>query len=380
MDFALTETQRAVAETARRYAQEVLAPRARDRDLHSTFPVEELKQLAELGLLGVAIAPELGGAGAGTVAYSLAMQEIAAACASTSVAVAVTNMCAELIAAYGTPFLRSTYVPRITSGAAVAGAFGLSESHAGSDAGAMHTVAVKKGDRYVLNGSKQWISSGAYAGVMVVWAKTQRELGNKGISAFVVEGGTRGLIVNRAEEKIGLHGSNTAALTFEDMEVPAENLLGKENDGFRLSLLALNGGRIGIASQAIGIARAALEASVKYAKDRVAFGKPIADFQAIQWFLADMKTQLEAARLLTLRAAFLKESGKPFVKEASMAKLLATESANRICDKAVQIHGGYGYINEFPVERYMRDARASTIYEGSSEIQRIVIAKDLLKG
>jgi alkylation response protein AidB-like acyl-CoA dehydrogenase len=379
MDFTPSTTQIAVLETARRFAQDVLAPRARQRDLEETFPFDELKQLAELGLLGVNVPVELGGSAAGVVAYSLVLQEIAAACASTSTTLAVTNMCAELIATYGTEAQRSKYVPRLTSGAAIAGSFALSEAHAGSDAAAMRTFAEKRGDRYVLNGSKQWITSGKYAGVMVVWALTRRGAGSKGISAFIVEGGSKGLTADRAEEKLGLRGSNTAGLSFEDVEVPAENLLGTENEGFKLALITLNGGRIGIASQAVGISRAALEASVRYAKERQAFGQPIAEFQAIKWFLADMKVQLEAVRLLTLRAAYLKEQGKPFAKEASMAKLLATEVGVRICDKAVQIHGGYGYTNEFPVERHLRDVRATPIYEGSSEIQRLVIARDLLK-
>lgn len=379
MDLSLNPTQLAVQETARRYGQEALAPKARERDLSHAFPREELKQLAELGLLGVNIPEELGGAGAGAVAYALAMMELSAADASVSVAVAVSNMCAELIAAYGSDALKKKYVPRITSGDAVAGAFALSEPHAGSDPAAMRTTAEKKGDRWVLNGSKQWITSGAYAGVMVVWARTSKDPGHKSISAFVVEGGTKGLVPGRAEEKLGLHGSNTVGLTFEDCQIPAENLLGELGGGFKLAMAALNGGRIGIASQAVGISRAAIDASVKYAKDRQAFGQPIAKFQAIQWHLADMQLRYEAARLLTLRAAWLKEHGQNFVREASMAKMSATENGVWICDKAIQIHGGYGYTNEFPVERYLRDVRATPIYEGTNQIQRVVIARELLK-
>ncbi|MBS2027105.1 MAG: acyl-CoA dehydrogenase family protein [Deltaproteobacteria bacterium] len=379
MDLELNATQQAVQETARRFGQDKLVPKARERDRTEQFPFEELKALAELGLLGVNIPEELGGAAAGVVAYSLAMMELAAADASVSVAVAVSNMCAELIAAYGSDAIKKKYVPRITSGDAIAGAFALSEPHAGSDPAAMRTFAEKKGDRYVINGSKQWITSGQHAGVMVVWAKTSKDDGHKGISAFVVEGGTKGLIPGKPEEKMGLHGSNTVGLTFEDCEVPAENVLGEIGGGFKLAMTALNGGRIGIASQACGIARAAIEASARYAKERHAFGSPIGDFQAIKWFLADMKVKHETSRLLTLRAAWLKEHGKPFVREASMAKLHATESAVWIADKAVQIHGGYGYIDEFPVERYVRDARATPIYEGTNQIQRVVIARELLK-
>jgi len=379
MDFSLEPPQLAVQEMARRYAQEELAPRARERDRNALFPFEELKQLAGLGLLGVNVPEELGGAAAGAVAYALAITELAAADSSVAVAVAVTNMCAELITQFGTPAQRQKYVGQITSGDAIAGSFALSEPHAGSDPAAMRTFAERRGDAYVLNGSKQWITSGEHAGVLVVWAKTSKDDGHRGISTFIVEKGTPGLHVGKPEEKLGLHGSNTVGLTFEDCEVPAANLLGQVGEGFKLAMTALNGGRIGIASQAVGIGRAALEASTRYAKDRHAFGQPIAEFQALRWFLADMKVRLETARLLTLRAAWLKEQKRPFVREASMAKLTATDAAVAICDKAVQIHGGYGYIDEFPVERYLRDARATPIYEGTNQIQRVVIAREILR-
>ena len=379
MDFSLSASQQAVQETARRYAQEALAPRARARDLEHTFPHVELRQLAELGLLGVAVPEELGGAGAGSVAYALAMIELAAADASVSVAVAVTNMCAELISAFGTEAQRRKFVPRITSGDAIAGAFALSEPHAGSDPASMRTFAEKKGDRYVLNGSKQWITSGAFAKVMVVWARTERGDSHKGISCFIVEGEQKGLIIGKPEEKLGLHGSNTVGLTFEDLEVPLENRLSDEGAGFRLAMVALNGGRIGIASQACGIGRAAMEQSARYAKERVAFGQPIGDFQAIKWMLADMKTELAAAQLLVYRAGALCSAGKPYTREASMAKLFASEIATRACDKAIQIHGGYGYTSEFPVERYYRDAKLCEIGEGTSEVQRMVISRSVLR-
>jgi alkylation response protein AidB-like acyl-CoA dehydrogenase len=290
---------------------------------------------------------------------------------------AVTNMCAELIVRFGTKRQKDVYVRRLVSGEAVAGAFALSEPHCGSDAAALRTRAGKRGDRWVLNGSKQWITSGAYAGVMVVWARTGE--GNRGISAFLVEGKTPGLQVGKHEDKMGLRGSNTVSLTFEDCEIPAENLLAAEGDGFKLAMTALDGGRVGIASQACGVARAALEASIQYARDRRAFGKPIGEFEAIRWFLANMATELKAAELLTLRAAASQDKGIPFTREASLAKLFASEMAFRACDKAVQIHGGYGYIDEFPVERYLRDARVQTIYEGTSEIQRLVIAREILR-
>jgi len=379
MDFTPNEIQAAVRDAARRYAQERLAPGARERDRNHAFPKDELREMAALGLMGVNVPESLGGAEAGTVAYSLAMTEIAAGCASTAVTMAVTNMCAELICRAGNEEQKKKYVPRLTSGEYVAGAFALSEPQAGSDPAAMATFAEKRGNRWVLNGAKQWITSGAYAGVMVVWARTSREPGAKGISCFLVEGGTKGLVVGKPESKMGLKASNTVPLTFEACEIPEENLLGNLGEGFKWAMVALDGGRIGIASQAIGIGRAALEAATAYAKERKAFGQPIGEFQAIRWKLADMKTELDAAQLLALRAAWLKENGRPFTREASMAKLFASEAANRAVAEAVQIHGGYGFVDEFPVERHYRDARVTTIYEGTSEIQRLVIAREILR-
>lgn len=378
MDFELSETQKLIRDTARTFAKNVVAPKARDTDRKEIFPAETYRQMGELGLLGVNVPAEYGGAGAGVISYALAVMEISQACCSTSVGMCVTNMCAELITQFGTEAQKTKHVTRLVSGEAIAGAFALSEPHAGSDPGAGYTTAVKKGDRWVLNGTKQWITSGAHAGVIVVWARTSND-GNKGLSCFIVEKGTAGLTAGKHEDKMGLRGSNTVPLTFENCEIPEENLLGKLGEGFKLAMIALDGGRIGIASQAVGTARAAIEASVKYAKDRKAFGSPIGDFQAIRWMLADLQTQTSAAELLALRAAYLKESKVPFTREASMAKLFASELSNRAADRAVQIHGGYGYIDEFPVERYLRDARVQTIYEGTSEIQRIVIAREVLK-
>ena len=378
MDFELSETQKLIRDTARTFAKNVVGPKARDTDRNEIFPAETYRQMGELGLLGVNVPAEYGGAGAGVISYALAVIEISAACCSTSVGMCVTNMCAELITQFGTEAQKRKHVTRLVSGEAIAGAFALSEPHAGSDPGAGYTTAVKKADRWVLNGTKQWITSGAHAGVIVVWARTSND-GNKGLSCFIVEKGTPGLSAGKHEDKMGLRGSNTVPLTFENCEISEENLLGRLGEGFKLAMIALDGGRIGIASQAVGTARAAIEASVKYAKDRKAFGNPIGDFQAIRWMLADMQTQTSAAELLALRAAFLKEAKVPFTREASMAKLFASELSNRVADKAVQIHGGYGYIDEFPVERYLRDARVQTIYEGTSEIQRIVIAREVLK-
>jgi alkylation response protein AidB-like acyl-CoA dehydrogenase len=378
MRLELTETQALIRNTARTFARERVAPGARDRDRAGQFPAELLSEMAELGLLGVNVPAEYGGAEAGAISYALAMMEVAEACASTAVAMAVTNMCAELITAFGTEEQKRKYVTRLTSGQAVAGAFALSEPQAGSDASALETRADRTRDGWVLNGSKQWITSGDKAGVIVVWARSGGP-GAGGLSAFIVEGGKKGLVPGRHEDKMGLRASTTVPLQFEDCHLPGEALLGAEGQGFRLAMMALDGGRIGIASQACGVARAALTAAVRYTKDRKAFGKAVADFQAVRFMLANIQTELAAAELMTLRAAGIKESGNPFTREASMAKVFASEMANRAADKAVQLHGGYGYIDEFPVERHLRDARVQTIYEGTSEIQRLVIARELLK-
>jgi alkylation response protein AidB-like acyl-CoA dehydrogenase len=378
IEFALNETQQMVQKAAAQIAGRLLAPRAATRDREGTFPLDEMSALAEAGLLGVNVPEELGGAGAGVVAYAVAMEEIARADASVAVTMAVTNMVAEVITRFGTEAQRRKYVPKLTSGEAVAGSFALSEPQAGSDPAGMTTTATRTGDGWVLDGAKQWITSGDRAGVMVVWAKSDRAAGAKGISCFLVERGTPGLHVGKHEDKMGIRGSSTVPLTFDGCRVPADALLGELGGGFKIALAALDGGRIGIGSQALGIGRAALDAARAYAKQRVQFGRPIADNQAIQWMLADTATELEAARCLVRRAAWLKEAGRPFTREASMAKLYATEAAYRACDRAVQIHGGYGYTREFPVERLLRDVRVTRIYEGTSEIQRHVIARALL--
>jgi alkylation response protein AidB-like acyl-CoA dehydrogenase len=381
MDFSLNETQSMVKEAARNYATRVIQPQAADIDEKERFPREILKGLAELGLMAVNVPEELGGAGAGPVAYALAMQEVSRACASTAVTMAVTNMVGEVIARFGTAAQKERCCPKLASGEWVCGSFALSEPEAGSDPGGMSTTARKEGDAWILNGAKQWITSGAHAGVFVVWARTgpkDTHPGTRGISCFLVEGGTPGLEIGKAEDKMGIRGSNTVALRFDGCRVPESALLGELNGGFKIAMMALDGGRIGISAQAIGIARAALEESVQYAKDRRAFDKPIAQFQAIQFKLADMQVELDAAHLLNMRAATLKERSLPFSREASMAKLFATEAAVRICNEAVQIHGGYGYIREFAAERHLRDVRVTTIYEGTSEVQRLVIARNVL--
>ena len=375
--FDLTEAQALVRDTARNYAQKTLAPVASRLDREARFPREQLSALAELGLMGVNVPERYGGAEAGAVAYALAMMEIAQGCASTAVTMAVNNLVAETIVRFGTEDQKKRYVPEITSGRFVAASFGLSEPHAGSDAGALRTTATPDGAEYVINGSKQWITSGDQAGVIIVWARTG-EPGTRGITAFLVEGGSKGLHLGRHEEKMGLRASSTVSLAFEDLRVPASAMLGALGRGFPLALTALDSGRVGIACQAIGIGTAALAAATRYAKDRHSFGQPIASHQAIRFMLADVATELEAATLLALRAAALKEAGKRFTREGSMAKVFGTEKANKACEVAVQVHGGYGYIDEFPVERHYRDVRITTIYEGSSEIQRMVIARHLL--
>jgi alkylation response protein AidB-like acyl-CoA dehydrogenase len=374
MDFELDETAAMVRASARDYATKEILPRAATIDREGRIPKSILEGLAKLGMMTLAVPEELGGADVGAVAYSAALSEVARACASTAVTMSVTNMVAEVIAHFGTDAQRKRYVPQLASGALAAGSFALSEPEAGSDPGAMRTTAKKDGDHWVIDGAKQWITSGDFAGVFIVWARTGGA-GTRGISCFLVEQGERGLSVGHHEDKMGLRGSSTTALHFEGVRVPESALLGELNGGFKIAMMALDGGRIGIASQAIGIAEAALAAALDHAKERKTFGKPIADHQAIQWMIADARTELDAARLLTLRAAYLKQSGQSVSQQAAMAKLYATEAAGRICDRALQIHGGYGYVKEYDVERYYRDVRVTRIYEGTSEIQRIVIGR-----
>ncbi|MCC6213907.1 MAG: acyl-CoA dehydrogenase family protein [Polyangiaceae bacterium] len=378
LDLSLTESQQLIQRTAREFAERRVAPRASELDREAAFPEELVRGLAELGLLGVNVRQEFGGAEAGALAYSLAMTEIARACASTAVTMAVTNMVGEVIQAFGDDAQRAHHLPLLTSGAHLTGAFALSEPAVGSDAAKLTTIARRDGDTYVLDGQKQWITNGAHAGVIVVWARTGGP-GPRGISCFLVERGAAGLVVGRAEDKHGLRGSNTVPLTFDACRVPASCRLGEEGVGFRIAMMALDGGRIGIASQSIGIATAGLEAATRYAKERVAFGRPLAEHQAVQFMLADSAAELDAARMLTWRAATLKDRGDRFTQEASMAKLYASEAANRVCNRAMQVLGGYGYVRDFPVERHLRDVRITTIYEGTSEIQRMVIARGLLE-
>ena len=377
MDFELDETQRLVRDTARDYATKTLAPLARKIEAEECVPPEVLRALGGLGLLAVNVPEALGGAEAGVVAYSVAMSEIAKACSSTAVTMAVTNMVNEVIATFGNDAQKQRYCPWLASGETL-GAFALSEADAGSDPGAMRTTARRDGDDWIVDGGKQWITSGAWAGVFVLWARTG-EPGTKGLSCFLVDAGTPGLRIGHHEDKMGIRGSNTVALEFDEMRLPGSALFGELGQGFRIAMMALDGGRVGIASQSLGIGEGALSDALRYAKERQAFGKPIAEFQAIQWMIADSRTELDAARLLTLRAAAMKQQRVPFTKEASMAKLFASEAAWRVCNRAVQVHGGYGYTRDFDVERRFRDVRVTQIYEGTSEIQRVVIARLVLK-
>ena len=380
MDFEPTEEQELIRKTAREYAERVLVPKAAGRDVSCEFPEREMHELGELGLLGISVPDELGGVGAGPIAYSLVMQELARGDASVAVAVSVTNMVGELIAQNGTPAQQHAWNPRLASGELVSGAFALSEPEAGSDPGAMRTTATKTATGWRLDGTKQWITTGDHAGVMLVWAVTDPTAGHKGITAFIVPGKAKGLTVARLEDKLGLRASSTAQLVLDGVEVGDDAVLGVPGRGFALAMTALDGGRIGIASQAIGIARGALEAAVRYAGERKTFGQPIIRHQAVGNMLADAATWLDAAHLMTLRAAHAKQTGKPFAQLAAMAKLFSTEHAWKICDIALQVHGGYGYVRDFPVERALRDVRVTRIYEGTSEIQRIVIARNLLRG
>lgn len=382
MHLELTEEQRLIQETTREFAEAELAPVAarldRGEDVE-TFHAN-IKKLAELGMMGLNIRDEYGGSEAGVIAFSVAMTEIARACASTAVTVSVNNMVNEVIQALGSEEQKQKYIPKICSGEFLAGAFALTEAGAGSDPAGMTTTAVRDGDAWVLNGTKMFITSGSCAGVFVVWAVTDPKAPKgKGISLFLVEAGTEGLVVGRKEAKMGQHASATNEILFQNCRVPASAMMGRENDGFRAAVSELAGGRIGIGSLALGIGLAAMDVATRYSLERVQFGKKICEFEAIQWKIADMYTNLEASRLLLMNAAFKKEQGRSFAKEASMAKVFASESANRACYEAMQILGGYGYTSEYPIERFARDVRITTIYEGTSEIQRLIISREILR-
>jgi alkylation response protein AidB-like acyl-CoA dehydrogenase len=380
-DMLLNEQQRMIRDAVRDFARKEIAPLAPGWDRDCTFPREALRGLGALGVLGMVTPDEYGGAGLDYVSLAVAIEEIAAGDGATSTIVSVQNsvVCGP-VALFGSDAQKSHYLPRLATGEWL-GCFCLTEPHVGSDAGALRTTAKRDGDAYVLNGVKQFITTGSNAELAIVFAVTDATQGKRGISAFIVETGAprhrEGFIVARVEEKLGQHASDTAQIVFEDLRVPAANLLGQEGDGYRIALANLEGGRIGIAAQCVGMARAAYDAAVAYARERESFGKPIVEHQAVNFRLADMATAIEAARQLVWHAAALKDAGEPCLREASMAKLFASEMAERVCSDAIQVHGGYGYVTDFPVERIYRDVRVCQIYEGTSEIQRMVIGRQL---
>ncbi len=377
--FELSDEERMIQQTAREFADGEIAPVAAENDAKERFPEDIIKKLGELGFMGMLVPEEYGGAALGNFCLVLALEEINRVCASTGVTVSVHNsLVSSPIIKFGSEELKKKYLPKIGTGEWL-GAYALSEAEAGTDAASLQARAEKDGDDYVLNGTKSWVTTGAHADVYIVMMRTDPEQRAKGISAFVVERNTKGFTVGKKEDKLGLRASSTTELIFEDCRIPAANLLGKEGGGFSIAMATLDGGRIGIGAQGVGIARACLEASAAYATEREQFGRKIGEFQAIQWKIADMATEIDAARLMVYRAARMRDQEVPHTKEAAMAKLFASETANRAARDAVQIHGGAGYLKDFPVERYYRDARITEIYEGTSEVQRIVISRTHLR-
>jgi butyryl-CoA dehydrogenase len=379
MAFVLTEEQMMIQSMVREFARKVILPTAMERDANRSFPSENLKKMGQLGLLGMMVPTKYNGEGADTVSYVLALSEIAYACASTAVIMSVHNsIVCESILKYGTAEQKRNFLNKLAGGKII-GAFAMTEPEAGSDPLSQSTTALIKDNAFIINGTKRFITTGKHSGLVIVTAKTDTSAGHKGISAFIVEKGTPGLVVGREENKMGLRASDTCDLIFENCEVPKANLLGGLGDGFKIAMTALDGGRIGIAAQSLGVAQAAYNAAVKYAKSRTQFGQKISKFQGLRWMIADMATQIEAARLLMLSAASQKDRDQKYTLQASMAKLFASEMVNQVTATALQIHGGYGVTCDYTVERLYRDARVFTIYEGTSEIQRIVISNNILK-
>jgi len=380
MDFSLTEDQKMLRTMVRDFAEKELEPIAAQIDEEATFPAESIKKAGEIGLTGTGFPEEYGGSGGGAIEQAIIFEEVARVCASTSVILIVTNeLTSYPIYRSGTEEQKQRFLIPLTKGEKL-GAFGLTEASAGSDVAAMQTTATRRDGGYTLNGNKLFITNGAEADILVVFATVDKSQGYRGVTAFIVEKDTPGFSVGKHESKLGIRGSSTSELIFDNCLVPEENRLGDEGRGFRIALSTIDASRIGIGAQAVGIAQGALDRSLAYAKERQQFGQPIAEFQGIQWMLADMATQIDAARLLTYRAAYLKDEGLPFIKEASMAKVFAAETAMFVTSKAIQIHGGYGYIKDYPLERYFRDAKITEIYEGTSEMQRMTIARQLLRG
>jgi butyryl-CoA dehydrogenase len=378
MDFKLTEEHLLIKQMVRDFAEKEIAPRAEEIDATDQFPADIFKRMGELGILGIPFAETYGGSGGDYLSLLIALEEIARVSGTVAIILdAQTSLCCEPIHLFGTEAQKQKYLPRLVSGEKI-GAFGLTEPGAGSDAGATRTRAVRDGEEWVINGQKQFITNGSLADVLVVTAKTDPDQGTHGISAFIVEKGTPGFQPGRDEKKMGLKGSVTSQLFFEDCRIPAGNLLGKENEGFKQFLTTLDAGRLAISAMAVGLAQGAYDKSVTYAKERVQFNQPIAQFQAIQWMIAEMATDIEAARMMVQRAAWLREQGVRYTKEAAMAKMFSTEVSERVCYKAIQIHGGYGYVRDYAVERMYRDQRLCAIGEGTNEIQRLVIARQVL--
>ncbi|MDA8956324.1 acyl-CoA dehydrogenase [Flavobacteriales bacterium] len=379
MNFKLTEEHEMIRQAARDFAQNELLPGVIDRDEKQEFPTEQIKKLGELGFMGMMVDPKYGGAGMDTISYVLAMEELSKVDASTSVVVSVNNsLVCWGIEKFGSEEQKQKYLRPLASGEKI-GAFCLSEPEAGSDATSQQTTAIDMGDHYLLNGTKNWITNGSTASTYIVIAQTDVDKGHRGINALIVEKGMPGFEVGLKENKLGIRGSDTHSLMFTDVKIPKENRIGEDGFGFKFAMKTLSGGRIGIASQALGIASGSYELSLEYSKQRKAFGKPISEHQAIAFKLADMATEIDAARLLCLRSAWLKDQGLNFDKESAMAKLFASETAMKAATEAVQIHGGYGFVKEYHVERFMRDAKITQIYEGTSEIQRVVISRSVIK-
>ena len=379
MDFQLNEEHLLIQRTVREFAEKEIAPRADEIDATDKFPADLFQRMAELGILGIPFAEAYGGAGGDYISLLLALEEIARVSGSMAIILdAHTSLCCEPINLFGSEAQKQKYLAPLIKGEKI-GAFGLTEPNAGSDAGSTRTRAVRDGKEWVLNGEKMFITNGSVADVLVVTARTDPEKGTHGISAFILEKGTPGFQPGRDEKKMGLKGSVTSQLFFQNCRIPAENLLGQENEGFKQFLTTLDAGRLAISAMAVGLAQGAFDKAVAYAKERVQFGQPIAKFEGVQWMIAEMATDIDAARLMVHRAAWLKSQGKPFTKEAAMAKLIATEASERVCYKAIQVHGGYGYVRAYEVERMYRDQRLCAIGEGTNEIQRLVIAKNVLR-
>ncbi len=379
MDFSLTKQEELFLQMIRDFAENEVKPLAAEIDDQERFPVETVEKMKKIGLMGIPVPKEYGGQGGTNQMYSMAVEELSRVCATTGVVVSAhTSLCMAPIMEHGTEEQKQKYVPKLASGEWI-GAFGLTEPNAGTDAAMQQTTAVEEEDCYVLNGSKIFITNAGYAHVYVVFAMTDKSLGNKGITAFIVEKDTPGFSIGKKEKKLGIRGSATCELIFENCRIPKENLLGKVGSGFKIAMKTLDGGRIGIASQALGIAQGAMDETVKYTKERKQFGRAIAQFQNTQFQLAEMETNVNAARFLVRSAAYKKDNGIPYSKDAAMAKLFAAQTAMEVTTKAVQLHGGYGYTREYPIERMMRDAKITEIYEGTSEVQRMAVAAALLK-